>query len=71
MTCGAQTVFRRCAALGAAVLLSLCSFSRQSPAAAMEREAAIVARALAFERSLDERVGNRAIEGLGGHGRTM
>lgn len=42
-------------------LLLCAAFARPAPASAVEREAAIVSRALAFERSLDERVGDRPI----------
>lgn len=43
------------------MLLAWTTAPRVLPAAAAEREAAIVSRALAFERSLDERVGGGAI----------
>jgi hypothetical protein len=49
------------ASAGLAVLLLVLGAPRSVPAAGAEREAAVVSRALAFERSLDERVGSGAI----------
>lgn len=49
------------ASAGLAVLLLLVGAPRSVPAAGAEREAAVVSRALGFERSLDERVGSGTI----------